>query len=126
VLVATPEEQVLTEAEEFCRQLTAMTIPLRAVVFNRVQLEAAADQRRLDEPWLRTLVARAVKHRERAERLVDNFVRYETQARGDHLRMEAFRRQLPGRPAIAVVPNFDEDLHDLDGLRRMLPHLMAA
>ena len=126
VLVATPEEQVLTEAEEFCRQLTAMTIPLRAVVFNRVQLEGAADQRRLDEPWLRTLVARAVKHRERAERLVDNFLRYETQARGDHLRMEAFRRQLPGRPAIAVVPNFDEDLHDLDGLRRMLPHLVAA
>jgi hypothetical protein len=22
-----------------------------------------------------------------------------------------------------MVPNFEEDLHDLDGLRRMLPHL---
>ena len=126
VLVATPEEQVLTEAEDFSRQLAAMGIPLRAVVFNRVQQESAADQRHLDDEWLRGLVTRAVKHRARAARLVDNFLRYETQARGDHLRMEAFRRPLPARPAIAVVPNFDEDLHDLDGLRRMLPHLMAA
>jgi len=126
VLVATPEEQVLSEAEEFCRQLAAMAIPLRAVVFNRVQHEAAADLRRLDEEWLRGLVARTVKRADRAGRLVDNFLAYETQARGDHLRMEAFRRQLPGRPAIAMVPNFEEDLHDLEGLRRMLPHLLAA
>ena len=126
VLVATPEEQVLTEADDFCRQLAAMSIPLRAVVFNRVQHEAAADERRLDEEWLRALITRAVKQRERAARLVDNFLRYETQARGDHLRMEAFRRQLPGRPAIAAVPNFEEDLHDLDGLRRMLPHRLPT
>jgi anion-transporting ArsA/GET3 family ATPase len=126
VLVATPEEQMLTEAEEFCRKLADLSIPLRAMVFNRVYHEAATDLRRLDEKWLRALVARAVKRPERAERLVDNFLRYETQARGDHLRMEAFRRQLPGRPAVAVVPNFEEDLHDLDGLRRMLPHLLAA
>ena len=126
VLVATPEEQVLSEAEEFHRQLSAMAIPLRAVVFNRVEREAAADQRRLDEEWLRGVVARAVKRADRAARLVDNFLRYEIQARGDHLRVEAFRRALTGRPAIAMVPNFEEDLHDLDGLRRMLPHLLAA
>jgi hypothetical protein len=40
--------------------------------------------------------------------------------------MEAFRRQLHGRPDIATVPNFEEDLHDLDGLRRMIPHLLPA
>lgn len=126
VLVATPEEQMLTEAEEFCRKLAELSIPLRAMVFNRVHPEVGTDLRRLDEEWLRSLVQRAVKRSDRAGRLVDNFLRYETQARGDHLRMEAFRRQLPGRPAVAVVPNFEEDLHDLDGLRRMLPHLMAA
>jgi anion-transporting ArsA/GET3 family ATPase len=126
VLVATPEEQVLGEAEEFCRILAEMEIPLRGMVFNRVQQEAAGDLRRLDEEWLRSLVARAVKRGDAAARLVDNFFRYETQARGDHVRMEAFRRQLPGRPAIATVPNFEEDLHDLEGLRRMLPHLLAA
>jgi anion-transporting ArsA/GET3 family ATPase len=126
VLVATPEAQVLDEAEEFCRSLAELAIPLRAMVFNRVHHEAATDLRRLDEEWLRQLVAGVVRRRERAAHLVDNFLRYETQARGDHLRMEAFRSQLPGRPAVAMVPNFDEDLHDLDGLRRMLPHLLAA
>jgi anion-transporting ArsA/GET3 family ATPase len=125
VLVATPEEQILSEAEEFARKLAELSIPLRALVFNRVHQEAVTDAR-LDEEWLRALVARAVKRPEPAARLVDNFVRYETQARGDDLRMEAFRRQLSGRPAIAVVPNFEEDLHDLDGLRRMLPYLTAA
>jgi len=126
VLIATPEEQVLSEAEEFCRKLAELSIPLRGLVFNRVHHEATTDLRRLDEEWLRELVGRAVRSKDRATRLVDNFLRYETQARGDHLRMEAFRRQLPGRPAIATVPNFEEDLHDLEGLRRMIPHLLAA
>ena len=126
VLVTSPEEQVLGEAEEFCRQVAALEVPLRGVVFNRVQREALGDWRRLDDAWLRELVGAAVKRGERAARLVDNFLRYETQAHGDQVRMEAFRRQLGGRPAVAVVPNFDQDLHDVAGLRRMIPHLVAA
>jgi anion-transporting ArsA/GET3 family ATPase len=126
VLVTSPEAQVLDESEEFCRQLVTLEVPLRAVVFNRVQREALADWRRLDEAWLRELVGRVVTGGERATRLIDNFLRYETQARGDQVRMEAFRRQLGGQPVVAVVPNFEEDLHDVAGLRRMLPHLVAA
>lgn len=126
VLVTSPEEQVLDEAEAFVRQLAELAVPLRAVVFNRVQREALGDWRRLDEAWLRELVGTVVKRGERAGQLVDNFLRYETQARGDQLRMEAFRRQLGAKPVVAVVPNFEEDLHDLAGLRRMLPHLVAA
>jgi anion-transporting ArsA/GET3 family ATPase len=126
VLVGTPEEQVLSECEEFCRHLAAMSIPLRAMVFNRVHHEATTDLRRVDDAWLRALVGRTIKRTEAAERLVANFLRYESQARGDQLRMEAFRRQLSARAAVAMVPNFEEDLHDLNGLRRMLPHLLAA
>jgi len=126
VLVTSPEEQVLTEAEDFCRQLTALSVPLRAVVFNRVQREALAEWRRVDEAWLRELVGGVVARNERATRLVDNFLRYEMLARGDQVRMEAFRRQLGRGPVVAVVPNFEEDLHDVAGLRRMLPHLVAA
>ncbi len=126
VLVATPEEQVLTEIEYFCRSVAERSIPLRGVVFNRVHYEAAAELRQLDPEWLRSLVARTVKQGERRDRLVDNFLRYETQARGDQLRIEAFRKQLPARTAVTMVPNFEEDLHDLDGLRRMIPYLSAA
>ena len=125
VIVTSPEEQVLVEAEEFCAQLGALSIPLRAVVFNRVPRDALAESRRRDEATLQGLVAGVVGHRGRAAALVENFLRYETQARGDHLRMEAFRRQLPARTAVASVPNFDEDLHDVAGLRRMIPHLVA-
>src|SRR5262249_31770940 len=46
VLVATPEEQILTEAEEFARKLAELSIPLRAMVFNRVHHEAATNLRR--------------------------------------------------------------------------------
>ena len=57
---------------------------------------------------------------------MENFLRYEAQARGDQLRIEGFRKQLPARTAVTMVPNFDEDLHDIDGLRRMIPYLLAA
>jgi hypothetical protein len=81
--------------------------------------------RGLDEAWLVKAVGRFVGAQP-ARRLVDNFLRYEVLARGDNLRVEAFRKQLPRRTTVAVVPNFDEDLHDLDGLRRMIPHLVTA
>ena len=124
VLVTTPEEQVLTEAEYFCRKAAELSIVLRAVVFNRVHDEAAGELRVLDAKWLRGLVSVAVKRSRESGRLVENFLRYETQARGDQLRLEAFREQLRGRPAVAFVPNFDQDLHDLEGLQRMIPHLV--
>jgi len=126
VLVTTPEEQVLTEAEYFCAKVRELSISLRAVVFNRVHREAVAQLRSFDEAWLRKLVTKSVRGAERAERLVQNFLRYEVEARGDQLRIESFRAQLTARTAVATVPNFEEDLHDLEGLRRMLPHLLAA
>lgn len=125
IVVTSPEEQVLGEAEDFCRQIETLGIALRAVIFNRVRRAALAEDAGVDERWLREQVQAAVRNAERAGRLVENFLRYETQARGDQGRMDAFRRQLPARTVVATVPNFDTDLHDLDGLRRMIPHLVA-
>ena len=96
------------------------------MVFNRVQREALAGGRRLDEAWLRELVGSVVKRSGHADRLVENFLDYEMQTRGDQVRMEAFRRLLPARTVVAAIPNFDEDLHDIAGLRRMIPHFLAA
>jgi anion-transporting ArsA/GET3 family ATPase len=123
VLVASPDEQVLAEAEYFFRKVKEMSIHLRAVVFNRVHHESGLAPGAADEPWLHALLERVLGDRERAGELVTNFFRYETQARGDDLRIEAFLDQLPADTAVATVPNFDEDLHDLSGLRRMLPYL---
>jgi len=128
VLIASPEEQVLTEAEEFCRKVSGLSVSLRAVVFNRVHRESGLDPRAYAEDWLRELAARVLKSAERAAAYGGNFLRYETLARGDNLRIEAFLRQLRARSRLAtvMVPNFDEDLHDLDGLRRMIPFLVGA
>jgi anion-transporting ArsA/GET3 family ATPase len=124
VLVASPDEQVLSEAEYFFRKVKEISIRLRAVVLNRVHHESELAPGPGDEEWLRALVEGAVGGTDRAGELVANFFRYETQARGDDLRIEAFLDQLPAETAVATVPNFDEDLHDLPGLRRMLPYLV--
>ncbi len=47
-------------------------------------------------------------------------------ARGDVVRIESFRRQLGKRVAVAEVPNFDSDLHDIRGLERMHPFLFPG
>jgi len=119
VLVASPEEQVLSEAEYFCRKMGELRMPLRAVVFNRAHFECGAELTRADgERLVRGLVEAA-----EAERLLANFERYEVLAGGDAVRMEDFRSRLPRRVVTAEVPNFDSDLHDIDGLRRMHPFL---
>jgi len=123
VLVASPEEQVLAEAEYFCRKMSELRMPLRAVVFNRAhfEFEAIGDSPAQRDVAMSTLVPDA----ESRQRLVDNFELYEVLARGDAVRMESFRRQLPRRVAVAEVPNFDTDLHDVSGLERMHPFLFG-
>ncbi|MBI1817943.1 MAG: ArsA family ATPase [Deltaproteobacteria bacterium] len=124
VLVVSPEEQVLREAEYFCRMVGERRMALRAVVFNRVHREYAGRPRTLDPDRLRALVTRT-GGAAATEALVQNFLRFETVARGDMVRMESFRRQLPKSMAIAEVPNFDADLHDIASLMRMHPYLFA-
>ena len=60
VLVASPEEQVLDEAEYFCRRVHAMGMALRAVVFNRVHGELAGKRRDVRRADLEALLARFV------------------------------------------------------------------
>jgi anion-transporting ArsA/GET3 family ATPase len=124
VLVASPEEQVLGEAEYFCRKVADLQMPLRAVVFNRAhtEFEAARSVRAGSEEAL----ARELGNSEAARHLIDNFDRYETLARGDAVRIESFRRQLPRRVVTVEVPNFDSDLHDISGLERMHPYLFGS
>ncbi len=126
VLVATPEEQVLSEAEYFYSKVEEHSIALRGVVFNRIQAELAADDEGIDEERIDSAVQRAIESPATRRRLVQNFLRYETQARGDQLRIENFREQLADDVPVAAIPNFEEDLHDLDGLRRVLQFLRSA
>jgi anion-transporting ArsA/GET3 family ATPase len=126
VLVATPEEQVLVEAEYFRRKVAELRIRLAAVVFNRVHEQTGAAREGYDPQALRLALARVVERSDAVEELLENFARYEALARGEALRIEAFRRSLPGRAAVATVPNFEHDLHDIPGLRAMMRYFTGA
>jgi anion-transporting ArsA/GET3 family ATPase len=135
VLVSSPEEQVLEEAEYLSRRMAELGVSLRAVVFNRVHQEFAGpidprlfprgDIRTEDLERISSLLVRAGIEPELAARLSRNFVAYQDLARGDALRVEQFTQGLSKRIPVVEVPNFAEDLHDLRGLRSMHPCLFG-
>jgi anion-transporting ArsA/GET3 family ATPase len=125
VLVASPEEQVLKEAEYFCQQVGALDMGLRGVVFNRVHREMAG-RRGVTTANATLLVRQCGLDEGGATALAENFERYETLGRGDGLRMEAFRELLPADVEVVEVPNFTSDVHNIEGLRAMHQFLCAA
>ncbi|MET0151834.1 MAG: ArsA-related P-loop ATPase [Candidatus Binatia bacterium] len=134
VLVSSPEEEVLEEAEYLSDKMAALGMPLRAVVFNRVHEEFTAPIDRADFP--RGDIRGGDQERVAAcltrsglwppglvERLAANFVAYQDVARGDAMRLELFTAGLRRQVPIVRVPNFSTDLHDLGGLARLHPYL---
>jgi anion-transporting ArsA/GET3 family ATPase len=126
VLVATPEEQVLKEAEQFCQQVVDLGMHLRGVVFNRVHREMAGARPRLTPSRVSGVLGRCGVGDAAAVRLAENFDRYETIGRGDGLRIEAFRQLVSPEVNVVEVPNFTSDVHSVEGLREMHQFLCAA
>jgi hypothetical protein len=89
-------------------------------VFNRVHDEFSTDPKAQgDEAAVEEAVANAGVDAETARWLARNFVDYQMLARGEALRMEQFRGGLSRKVPFVTVPNFESDLHDVAGLRRM-------
>ncbi len=136
VLISSPEEEVLEEAEYLSDKMTALEMPLRAVVFNRVHEEFRRPVDRGDFPRgeirgddasrvAACLERVGIEPPDLARRLAENFVAYQDLARGDCLRLEQFSSSLPRQVPIVRVPNFSTDLHDLGALTRMHPYLFG-
>ncbi len=136
VLVSSPEEEVLEEAEYLNDKMAALGMPLRAVVFNRVHEEFTepidradfprGEIRGDDEPRVRACLERAgISPGDLAARLARNFVAYQDVARGDGLRLEMFAQALPRNVPVVRVPNFSTDLHQIGALSRMHPYLFG-
>jgi len=136
VLVTSPEEQVLGDAEYLTSKMAELQMPLAGVVFNRVHPEVRIARRRGaagdpdvapdDTAQVEALVARAVGAGDDARALARNFADYQLLARGEWLRIDHFRRGLSRRVPVALVPNFERDVHDLRGLAAMHGALFGA
>lgn len=134
VLVSSPEEQVLEEAEYLSRTMSSLGVRLRGVVFNRVHFEFLEnpDPDRFPDGRIReddvahveeTLVGDGLVDAALGAALARNFVAYQALARGDALRLEEFVGELSDEVPVVRVPNFSSDLHDLEALPKMHPHL---
>jgi len=128
VVVSSPEEQVLGDAEYLAAKMAELRMPLKGVVMNRVHAEFPRDKRRTIDPddsdAVSRIVATAVGPAD-ARALVENFADYQTLARGEQLRIEQFRAGLPKRVPMVTVPNFSRDVHDLAALAAMHPFLFG-
>jgi anion-transporting ArsA/GET3 family ATPase len=128
VLVSGPEEQVLEEAEYLGQRMAELGMPLRGVVFNRVHFELAKEAAESvgDAGEVAERLTRArVAPRELARALAENFLAYQALARGDALRLEQFASGLGRRIPVVQVPNFSTDLHRVESLVRLHPHLFG-
>jgi len=126
VVISSPEEQVLGDAEYLAGKMAELRMPLKGVVLNRVhpEQEDGPGTDPDDAAAVEALVARAVGAKD-ARGLVANFVDFQTLARGEQLRIEQFRDGLPERVPLVEVPNFSHDVHDLAALAAMHAHLFA-
>lgn len=124
VLVAAPDEQVLGEAEFFMSKVRDLGMRLRAVVFNRSHAEWESGRKR-ETKSLESVLLQLGTSPDEAQAIRVNFEKYQVLGRGDALRSESFRQQLGKDVAVATVPNFNSDVHSLDGLRQMHAYLFA-
>jgi anion-transporting ArsA/GET3 family ATPase len=130
VLVTSPAEEVLTEAEEFRAGLAHFGVTLKGVVVNRVHEEwhgkrpsyknAAALVKRLHHS-----VHFPSRKDAQLEWLVENFAAHQALARGEALRLERFRRSLLEGVPLVRVPAIPVFPADLSGLLMLHDHLLS-
>jgi anion-transporting ArsA/GET3 family ATPase len=115
VLVTSPRREAIDEGIYFHRRLKDAGLPFAGVIANRVQRAGARARRaELEDLLGDELAAKVVDSYEGARRLAER----------DQANLELLRRRL-GRTPLLEVPHLQDDVHDLEGLRRMDRFLFA-
>jgi anion-transporting ArsA/GET3 family ATPase len=120
VLVAGPSAQALEEALYFHRRLDEKEMPFVAQVVNRVHPDPAQDDvgARPDQGGRETRVPPAL-----AERLAQVFRDQQMLARVERRRIDRLEVETAARPI--VVPELEQDVHDLRGLLTIADAIFA-
>jgi anion-transporting ArsA/GET3 family ATPase len=126
VILTSTERTSLDEGMFFQRRLTAEGMPLGAFIVNRFR--TIADDSEVDEEAIRReLLASSNGQAKSIESLVEHTIEafrdHTTLARRDVRELERLRRMLGPNTEIVTVPEFHDDIHDLDGLSRFVSHL---
>ncbi len=121
LLVTSPEREPIDEAIWFHRTIQREGFPLIGVVVNRVHHDLLGESEAGDVKRGLTRVLGA----ELAEKVAVNFRDYHLLARRDDENISRLTEELTGQPLL-LVPQLDQDVHDLDGLDAMRRYLFAS
>jgi anion-transporting ArsA/GET3 family ATPase len=121
VLVTSAEREPIEEAIWFHRTLEHGGLPFAGVIVNRVHHDLLGGSEPEDvRPALRRTLGADL-----ASRVAENLRDYHLLARRDDLNVDRLAAALGDEPLL-VVPQLDEDVHDLEGLLRMHRYLFAS
>jgi anion-transporting ArsA/GET3 family ATPase len=121
VLVTSAEREPIDEAIWLHRTLEHGGLPFAGVVVNRVHHDLLGGSEPDDvRPSLRRSLGADL-----AARVAQNFHDYHVLARRDDRNVKRLARAL-GHEPVLLVPQLDEDVHDLEGLVRMHRYLFAS
>jgi len=121
VLVTSAQQEPIEEAIWFARTLHEQGFPFEGVVVNRFHHDLLGDR----EPGDVLAALRRVLPRELAGPVAENFRDYHLLARRDEQGAARLQAELDGRPLL-LVPQFDDDVHDFDGLLHIHRYLFAS
>ncbi len=121
LLITSAQPESIEEASWFHRTLEEGGLPFAGVVVNRVHHDMLGDR----EPGDVAPALESELESDLALRVARNFHDYHVLARRDERNIDRFATELDGRPLL-LVPHFDDDVHDVEGLLRMHRYLFAS
>jgi anion-transporting ArsA/GET3 family ATPase len=121
VLVTSATADCTDEAIWFARRLQLDGLPFGGVVVNRVHHDLHGDR---DPGQVLSALARSLPP-ELAARVAENFHDYHALARRDDHNLGRLARQIDDR-RLLLVPQLDDDVHDVEGLLRVHRYLFAS
>jgi anion-transporting ArsA/GET3 family ATPase len=121
LLVTSAEREPIDEAIWFRRTLTEGGMPFAGVVINRVHHDLLGDR----EPDDASEALSGALRPELARKVVENFQAYHVLARRDHHNIARLAGELDDEPVL-LVPQLDDDVHDIEGLVRVHRYLFAS
>ncbi|MGH2882718.1 MAG: hypothetical protein ACRDPA_08500, partial [Solirubrobacteraceae bacterium] len=121
LLVTSAQRERIDEAIWFRRTLDESRLPFAGVLINRVHHDLLGDRepRELSAALARTLTPSL------AGRVAENFRDYHVLATRDDHNLSRLAKQLDAH-RLLLVPQLDDDVHDIEGLARIHQYLFAS